>query len=183
MIQPLSRGHAQDVERLVEAEDEHAGERAADPLGPGGQHGVPHRREDRAARRVAAHEGEQVERNVLEVVPQVLGRADDLGGLDVHRVVGVGVDRRDPVRVDRGPQLGQAVPVEGAEAGLDVGVVDQEEPPVLHVAAARGPDGGVEDARLHLGRDRVGLHPAHGARRVQRFVDVHGPGLAAPRRR
>ena len=43
-----------------------------------------------------------------------------------------------------------ACAVEGSDPGDDLGIVDQQESPVLGVAAGGGPDGGVEDPGLHV---------------------------------
>src|SRR5262249_20929255 len=51
-------------------------------------------------------------------------------------------------------------------------VVDQQEAPGLPIAAARRADRGVEDACLHVERDRIGFQPAHRARGVERFVNL-----------
>ncbi len=172
---PLTRRHAEDLEALLRPEEaEYGGQGTADALGPGGQLCAPDGRVDGASRRVALGETEQVQGDVLEVVGQPLGRALDLHHLDAGRVVGGGRCRGQAIGVDGLPQLGHRVAVEGTEAALHLGVVDQEEAPVLGVAPRRGADGRVEDAGLGVHGDRIGPHPAHGARRVQRFVDVHG---------
>ena len=126
-----------------------------DALGPGGQHGVPDGGVDGAARGVVLAEGEQVERHVLEVVGQPLGRALHLEDLDGLGRVGVGVRRVELRLVDGLPQLAHGVLVQRGEGGLLGRVVEQEETPVLLVAARGGPDGRIEDAGLDVEGDRV----------------------------
>ena len=115
----LAVGHAQDVEGLAGMEEaEHARQRAADAVGAGGEHGAPHRRVDRAARRVVLDEREQEQRHLLEVVGQPLGRPLHLDHLDALGVVGIGLGRGEALGVDRDPELGDAVLVERADGVL-----------------------------------------------------------------
>jgi hypothetical protein len=124
-------------------------------------------------------EPEEVQRHVLEVIGQVLGRALDLDQLDALGVVGGRGGRRQALGVDGLPQPADGVAVQGSDGGLDRGVVDQQEPPALGVAAAGRPDRRVEDAGLHVGGDGVGSHPPHGPGGVEGFAHVHAPGLVA----
>ena len=147
-----------------------------DALGPGGEHGAPHGGVDRAAGGVVLAEGEQVERHVLEVVGQPLGRPLHLDELDRLGGVGIGERRIELGLVDALPELAHGVLVQGCECGLLRRVVEEQEAPVLLVAARGGPDGRIEDAGLDVEGDGVLLDPAHGARRVQRLVEFHMPG-------
>ena len=106
----LAVGHAEDVERLAGVEEaEHARQRAADAVGAGGEHGAPHRRVDRPARRVVLDEPEQEQRHLGEVVGQPLGRPLHLDHLDALGVVGIGGRCSEAVGVDGDPQLGDGV--------------------------------------------------------------------------
>ncbi len=64
--------------------------------------------------------------------------------------------------------------VERGQGAFLVRVVDQEKPPVLLVAPAGCPNGGIEDAGLDIQWDGIWLHPSHGAGRVEGFVEFHG---------
>ena len=139
-------------------------------------------------RRVVLGEGEQVERHVLEVVGQPLGRALHLEDLDGLGRLGVGVRRVDLRLVDRLPQLAHGVLVQGCEGRLLGRVVEEEETPVLLVAARGGVHGRIEDAGLDVEGDRVLGDPSHGTRRVQGLVEFHmqrtlGPGASGGRSR
>ena len=98
------------------------------------------------------------------------------------RIGGIGVGRVEAFLVDGHPELGEAGAIDRPELGLHVVVVDEHEPPVLGVAAARCPDRSIEDALLHVVRDGVGEDPSHRAGRVQGLVDVHDVSLAHFRR-
>jgi len=67
--------------------------------------------------------------------------------------------------------------VERCERGLLGRVVEQQEAPILLVASTWGPHGSIENARLNVERDRIGLDPAHGAGRVKGLMQFHGPTL------
>jgi hypothetical protein len=64
---------------------------------------------------------------------------------------------------------------ERAQPLLHLAVADHDEAPVLEVAPARGPNGGVEQPRDHVVRDLTVLHPPHRAGGVEGFDYVHGP--------
>ena len=114
------------------------------------------------------------------MVGQPLGRALDLEHLDGLGRLGVGVRRLELVLVDGLPELAHGVLVQRGEGRLLGGVVEQEEAPVLLVAARGGPDGRIEDAGLDVVGDGVRPDAAHGAGRVQRFVEIHGGDLTSP---
>jgi hypothetical protein len=64
--------------------------------------------------------------------------------------------------------------IEGSECGLSLGIIEEEEPPVLLVATTRCPYGSVEEPGLHIERDGVRPHPPHGACRIEGFSEIHG---------
>src|SRR5581483_1409947 len=182
----LIGGDTQNLERLGGMEElQQRGEAGADAFGARRQHGAPDRWVDGAAARVVLREGEEEERDLLEVVGQPLRRALHLAHGDRGGVVGVGRGRVELRLVDRLPELAHGVLVERGERPLLVRVVEEQEAPVLLVAARRGSDGRIEDAGLHVVGDRVGSDPAHGAGGVESLVEFHegecrpGPGTVS----
>jgi len=122
----LVGGHAQDLADLGRMQEaEQYGERAADPVGAGGQLCAPDGWEDRAPGRVGLHEAEQEEGHVLEVVRQPLGRALDGQHARALWGVGSGSSRGQSLGVDGLPQLIEAVSVQRRDPSDDVVVVDQ----------------------------------------------------------
>src|SRR3954470_24625726 len=74
----LLLGYAEDPERLLHGEDsEDRREGRADDLGAGCQLRAPHRREDRTAAAITNREREEVERGLLEMIGEVVGRSLD----------------------------------------------------------------------------------------------------------
>ena len=128
---------------------------------------------DRTPGGVVLDKGEQQEGIGLEVVGQMLRRPLDAQHLLALLGFGVRGRRVEPRLVERLPELTEAPAIDGADLRFDLGIVHQQEAPSLRVAPGRRPDGGVEDLALHVLGDRIGLDPAHGASRVQGFVDVH----------
>jgi hypothetical protein len=110
----------------------------------------------------------------------VLGRRLDLQQRRVVRLLGRAAGDLESLAVKGLPQRADRVSVQRAELALDLRVIDEQEPPALRVAAARRPDGGVQDAGLDVGRDRVGPDPAHRSRGVQRLAHVHEEPLRHP---
>ena len=82
--------------------------------------------------------------------------------------------------VDRLPELPHGVLIERSERRLLVRVVEEQEPPVLLVTSAGRPHRGIQDFGLDVVRDGVGLHPSHGAGRIQGFVEIHDWADYAP---
>ena len=100
---------------------------AQSTCGPKREHG----RINRPAGGIDLNEPEQEERHTLEVVGKPLRRPLDLQQLDRVGVVRVGSSSREPVGVDRLPELVDRIPIQRSEMGLHVGVVDEQEPPPL----------------------------------------------------
>src|SRR2546423_4870132 len=63
--------------------------------------------------------------------------------------------------IARGDNLVPSPLVVGADGSFDLRILDHEEPPTLHVAAARGADAGFQDLPDQLWRDRVRFQPTH----------------------
>jgi hypothetical protein len=165
--------HAKDPERLRTPEAaEHGRQRGADALCAGGQLSAPHRWEDGAAAGIVPGEGHQEQRHVLEMIGKVLCRGLHPEQRGARRIIQRCPGQVEPLAVPGSPQLRYAFPVQRTELGLDRRVVDQDEPPVLRVAAARCPDRGVQHARLYLGWYRVGAYPPHSPGCVERLVNV-----------
>ena len=187
---PPARGHAERDERVRDPVtlgrraqqlqdlglvvlEQQGRERRADALGPGRQLHRPQRRVDAGlAARLA--EREEQERDPVQVVGQPLGRGVRAARRDHGRIGGVAlVEQAHRVGVHRAVQLVEPGAVPPLQGGLLLGVAHEEEAPALRVAARRGADAGVHDARDRLVRDRVRRDAAHRPRRVQRLVQLH----------
>ena len=162
----------------------------AEPARPRRQHEAPDRGEDRPVepgqhplrhRRVGAPEvaGDDEERDVLQVLRQVVGAG--------HDPVGVLPSGRGHGGALLG-HVGRVRPgVEPGQPGLELGLVDEEPTPPLDVPARRRLDGHAEALEHQVGRDRAGQVEAlaHGSGRGQQAVgrgqvDVpHAPTVTA----
>jgi hypothetical protein len=64
--------------------------------------------------------------------------------------------------------------IEGSECGLFLRIIEEQEAPVLLVAAARCAYGSIEELGLHFEGDGVRPNPPHGACRIEGFSEIHG---------
>src|SRR5436190_17737814 len=90
--------------------------------------------------------------------------------------------------VSWGDDLVPSAPIERPDRLLDLGITHHEEPPSLHVAAARRANPRFKYLPHQLIRHRVRLQPTHRACRADDLEQIGGPGLslithAAPRAR
>ena len=119
-----------------------------------------------------ATETDQEQRDLGEVLRQVLARARRAAGRAVHG------QHHGAVCTEGLEHLAPGPIVERGQPGLDLRVIDQDEAPPL--ADVRGTDGGVQDPSLGVMGDRIGLQVPHGAGRIQRLVDVQEALLMRP---
>ena len=76
--------------------------------------------------------------------------------------------------VDRLPELTHGVLIEGRQRSFLCRIIEEQESPVLLVATARCPNGGIEDLGLNGKGNGVRQYPSHGACRVKSFLEFHG---------
>jgi hypothetical protein len=161
----LVLGDAEDSENLGRVkEPEDGGERTSDAFGPRRQLRTPYCREDRPSGRIGLDESEEEQGHLFEVIGEPLGRSLNFSHLDAFLGLRVCLGRCQPVDVDGLPKLVDRVSIERSDLRDHLGVVDQQEAPVLGIS--------LDGARIAASRILAWTSTGTGSGRTRRMARV-----------